>query len=56
MQWEASSWPKIALKVNSDKEVREIAIKAKEEGLSHFLLEREVLKQKRKEHPSGKEI
>ena len=40
MQWEASSWPKIALKVHSDKEVREIALKAKEQGLSHYILER----------------
>ena len=46
MQWEASSWPKIALKVHSDKEVREIALKAKEQGLSHYILERQVSKQK----------
>ena len=41
-QWEANAWAKITLKVHSDKEIREIAAKAEAEGISHYLLEREV--------------
>lgn len=44
MQWEANGWTKIALKANSEQEIRQIALKAKEENLSHFVLERPVTK------------
>ena len=42
MQWETNSWAKICLKVSNDKQIREIAAKEQEVGVSHYLLEREV--------------
>ena len=42
MQWEANAWTKICLKVSNDKQIREIASKAAEVGVNHYLLEREV--------------
>ncbi len=47
-QWETNAWTKICLKVNSDKEIRQIATKAVEVGLNHYLLEREVTLQRPK--------
>ncbi len=41
-QWEANAWTKIALKVHSEKEIRDIGARAEAEGINHYILEREV--------------
>ena len=42
LQWETNAWTKICLKIHSDEEIRELAAKAAEIGLNHYLLERPV--------------